>query len=273
MLPLYDTIPSRRFPIINWLMIVLCGIAFYFQLQGQQHAPEGRDPVVETYGMIPARVLHPQRRVVVREELLIRGEFGPQRIERERVLQPLTFSPWWTLLTCVFLHGGWAHIIGNLWFLHIFGDNVEDCFGHLGFLIFYLACGVAASAVHLLTNTGSTIPTIGASGAIAGVMGAYLVLYPRSQVVTLLPIFIFLQIITVPAVLFLGLWFAMQFFSGVSSLGATLSGGVAWWAHIGGFLAGMLLAWQLKQQHAVTPHAARRYPDTDRFRVHRVRPW
>lgn len=272
MLPLYDTIPARRFPFVNWLMIGLCAVAFWFQLQGQQRGPDGRDEIVETYGMIPKRVFQPNRPVVVREELVIRGEFGPQRMVRERVLEPLRFSPWWTLLTCIFLHGGWAHIVGNLWFLHIFGDNVEDCFGHIGFLAFYLACGVAASAVHLITNAGSPIPTIGASGAIAGVMGAYLVLYPRSQVVALLPIFVFLQIITVPAVLFLGLWFAMQFFSGVSSLGATMSGGVAWWAHIGGFVAGMLLAWQLKGRQVITTQTRRRYPD-EAWRVHRVRGW
>lgn len=272
MLPLYDTIPSRRFPFVNWLMIAVCAVAFWFQLRGQQEGPEGRDEIIETYGMIPQRVFHPNQPVVVREAVVIRGEFGPQQVIRERVLDPLGFSPWWTLLTCIFLHGGWAHIVGNLWFLHIFGDNVEDCFGHIGFLAFYLACGVAASAVHLVTNAGSPMPTIGASGAIAGVMGAYLVLYPRAQVVALLPIFIFLQIVTVPAVLFLGLWFAMQFFSGVSSLGATMSGGVAWWAHIGGFLAGVLIAWQLKDRQVVTTQTRRRYPD-DAWRVHRVRPW
>ncbi len=163
----------------------------------------------------------------------------------ERELPPLPFSPWLTLLTCTFLHGGWMHVLGNMWFLHIFGDNVEDRLGHFGYLAFYVGCGIASSAAHLMLNASSTMPTIGASGAIAGVMGAYLYLYPRANVVALVPIFFFLQVLVVPAPLFLIVWFAMQFFEGTFAITSQSTGGVAWWAHIGGFAAGFVVAWLL----------------------------
>ncbi len=263
MLPLYDTIPYRRFPAMNWTLIVLCGLAFFAQLRDEK---DGRDQLVEKYGMIPARVAHPERPITIRERGLARFPEGVREVVVERRLAPLEFSPWWTLLTCCFLHGGWAHVIGNLWMLHIFGDNVEDCFGKAGYAIFYVVCGIAASLLHLLTNWGSTIPTIGASGAIAGVMGAYLVLYPRAQVVTLIPIFVVFSAITVPAYLFLGFWFAMQFFSGVASIGSAMTGGVAWWAHIGGFAMGALIALELKRLQRVRPQTARRVPDNEAWR-------
>src|SRR5690606_5683097 len=127
--------------------------------------------------------------------------------------------------------GGWLHLLGNMWFLYIFGDNVEDRLGHVGYLLFYLGAGVIASGVHLVTNSSSMIPTVGASGAIAGVMGGYFVLYPHSRVLTLVPIFIFIHIMVIPAPVFLGIWFLLQFFQGTFSLGAVQAGGVAWWAH------------------------------------------
>ncbi len=150
------------------------------------------------------------------------------------------FDPW-PFLTSLFLHGGWVHAIGNLWTLWIFGDNVEDRLGPVGFLIFYLACGFSAGAVHLATHPESMAATIGASGAIAGVMGAYLVLFPRARVLTLIPIVIWPWFVELPAVLFLGLWFLTQLYSGAMSLGVPEAGGVAWWAHVGGFAAGILL--------------------------------
>jgi membrane associated rhomboid family serine protease len=145
------------------------------------------------------------------------------------------------LLTSMFLHGGWLHLVGNLWYLWIFGDNVEDRLGHLRFLLFYLAAGLAAAAVHVLSGPAAHVPTIGASGAVAGVLGAYLVLYPRARVLTLLPLFPFFQVVALPAVLLLGLWLLFQFVSGTLSLGST-GGGVAWWAHVGGFVFGMAVA-------------------------------
>lgn len=143
----------------------------------------------------------------------------------------------------MFLHGGWLHVIGNMLYLYIFGDNVEDILGHGRYLAFYLACGTASFLVQILLQANSMVPNVGASGAIAGVLGAYILLFPRARVVTLVPIFIFFTVVEIPAFIFLGIWFLIQFASGAMTLGRTtaLSGGVAWWAHIGGFLVGMFL--------------------------------
>jgi membrane associated rhomboid family serine protease len=144
--------------------------------------------------------------------------------------------------TSMFLHGGWLHLIGNMWYLWIFGDNIEDRLGHFTYLIFYLLCGIGAGIFHTFLNYNTTVPSIGASGAIAGVLGAYLVSYPRARVLTLVPIFIFIQFIEIPAIIVLGFWFVIQFFSGAASFGGSPeAGGVAYWAHVGGFLIGMIL--------------------------------
>jgi len=146
-----------------------------------------------------------------------------------------------TILTSMFIHGGFLHILGNMWFLWIFGRGIEDILGHAKYLIFYFACGIAAGAVHIIVNANSPVPTVGASGAIAGVMGAYLIKFPRARVVTLVFIFFFITTLDIPAAFLLLYWFAIQFFSGVGSVGYSQasSGDVAWFAHIGGFLAGM----------------------------------
>src|SRR5690349_22364322 len=146
-----------------------------------------------------------------------------------------------SLITSMFIHGGFLHILGNMWFLWIFGRGVEDILGHAKYLIFYLACGIAAGLVHILVNADSIVPTVGASGAIAGVMGAYLIKFPRARIVTLVPIIIFITTVDIPAAFLLLYWFAIQFFSGVGSVGYSQasSGDVAWFAHIGGFLTGM----------------------------------
>src|SRR5204863_5588398 len=143
-------------------------------------------------------------------------------------------------LTSMFLHGGWLHLIGNMWYLWIFGDNVEDRLGHFAYLIFYLLCGLGAGIVHTILNYQTVVPSVGASGAIAGVLGAYVVSYPGAKVLTLIPIFIFVQFIEIPALIVLGLWFVMQFFNGAAALATTSAngGGVAWWAHVGGFIIG-----------------------------------
>jgi membrane associated rhomboid family serine protease len=152
---------------------------------------------------------------------------------------------WVPLFTSMFLHGGWGHILGNLWFLWIFGDNVEDRMGPKRYLVFYLVCGLVANLVHILINPSSTVPTIGASGAISGVLGAYFVLFPYARVMAFIPLwFFFFDIVEVPAFFFLGLWFLMQFYSGLIMLPLSRllqTGGVAWWAHIGGFAAGVVL--------------------------------
>ena len=150
---------------------------------------------------------------------------------------------WTPILTSMFLHGGWLHLILNMWFLWIFGDNVEDRLGHARYLLLYLAAGVAAVVAHVTANPDSAVPTVGASGAIAGVLGAYFVAYPRARVTTLIPIFVFIHIADLPAWVVLGMWFVLQFLSGALAVGTTQAsaGGVAWWAHIGGFGAGVLL--------------------------------
>lgn len=150
---------------------------------------------------------------------------------------------WTSLLTSMFIHGGFLHIAGNMWFLWIFGRSIEDLIGHVRFLVFYLLCGVAAGFIHVIVNAGSPVPTIGASGAIAGVMGAYLIKFPRARIVTLILIIVFITTIEIPAAFLLLYWFVIQFFSGVGSVGYSQasSGDVAWFAHVGGFLAGMAL--------------------------------
>jgi membrane associated rhomboid family serine protease len=166
--------------------------------------------------------------------------FVPARYSHsDWLLSPALYLPF---LTSIFIHGGWMHLISNMWSLWIFGDNVEDRMGHIRFLFFYLLCGIAAGVVHWVTNLHSQIPTVGASGAIAGVMGAYFLLYPYSRVITMVPVFFYPVFIEIPAVFYLGLWFYSQFLSGVMSLVTPRDiGGIAWWAHIGGFLAGGLL--------------------------------
>jgi membrane associated rhomboid family serine protease len=147
------------------------------------------------------------------------------------------------LFTSMFLHGGWLHVLGNMWFLYIYGRNVEDLLGSPRFAVFYVACGVIAAVVHVVFNPFSRVPTVGASGAIAGVMGTYLIKFPRARILTLVPVFVFLTTLEIPAALLLLYWFALQFFSGVGSIGYSQvqTGGIAWFAHIGGFVAGMLL--------------------------------
>jgi membrane associated rhomboid family serine protease len=178
------------------------------------------------------------------------------------------------VLLSMFLHGGIAHFIGNMLYLWIFGDNVEDRMGHFRYLVFYLLCGWVASYAHVWSSPTSGIPSIGASGAIAGVLGAYITLYPHARVVTLIPLGIFMELVQLPALIVLGLWFVMQAFSGLLSISDTAtaqSGGVAWWAHIGGFVAGLVLVWVF-QSRKRRP-AARDQWWEDQYRGRRVRGW
>ena len=211
MIPIRDAIRSKNFPIVNVIIIGLNIIVFLWQLAQGPHLKEA----LYLYGMVPLRYSNPELSV-----------------HFTRFQQYLPF------LTSMFLHGGFLHIIMNMWFLYIFGDNIEDRLGHFRYVIFYLFCGVAAGLVHLFTNWSSNIPTIGASGAISGVMGAYLLLYPRSKIMTLIPIFLFFQFVEIPAFVFFGYWILIQLFS--ASLTPRNVGGVAFWAHIGGFVAGLI---------------------------------
>lgn len=250
MIPIRDNIPSRTFPWVNVAIVVACSVTFVVQLADA----DGR--LVERFGMVPARVVDASAAVPVIEAVAIDTPFGPRYLERTRAMLPSAVPGWATLLTCTFLHGGWLHFLGNMWFLWIFGDNVEDRLGHGGYALFYLAAGVGASGVHLVSGPGSTVPTIGASGAIAGVMGAYLLLYPRARVLVLVPIVFVFQFFVFPAALFLGLWFLLQLFQGALSIGAVRAGGVAWWAHAGGFAFGLATVALLRATGRLGPEPA-----------------
>ena len=214
MIPLRDTIPSRTFPYVTILLIIFNGLVFLLEMSMGEYLQD----FISIFGIIPTNYFHQA------------SQGGLGIITR--------FIPFFT---SIFLHGGWFHVIWNIWFLWIFGDNIEDHFGHFKYLLFYIAYGVIAGLTHVYMNPGSSMPTIGASGAIAGVMGAYIIRYPRAKVLTLIPIFLIFPIINIPAYVFLGFWFLVQFLSGFASLNISGSfGGVAWWAHIGGFVAGML---------------------------------
>ncbi|MBW3540132.1 MAG: rhomboid family intramembrane serine protease [Planctomycetes bacterium] len=261
MIPLRDNIPARHTPLVNYAIIALCAVAFLLQLR-ETAAPD-EPSLVERFGMIPARVTDPGQPVTIRDRELVRTPRGMAVREVERPAAEPAVHPWLTLVTCMFLHGGWLHFLGNMWFLYIFGDNVEDRFGHIGYFVFYLLTGVAAGLAHLASGPGSTVPTIGASGAIAGVMGGYLLLYPRAMVLTLVPIFFFIEILVVPAPLFLGVWFVIQFFQGAMSITAVEAAGVAWWAHVGGFAAGFVVALILRVLGVLNPPVQGRLPNTD----------
>ena len=211
MIPLRDTTPTRNYPVVNTTIIGINVVVFVIQfLQGAEI-----NRFIYIYGLVPARYSLPQ----------IAEYFTPGQ---------QVFS----LVSFMFLHGGVWHILGNMWSLYIFGDNVEDHLGPVRYALFYLLCGIASGLSHLILNLNSNIPTIGASGAIAGVMGAYFLLHPRSKILTLIPIFFIPYFINIPAFVFLGLWFLLQFISAAGSHGAV--SGIAWWAHIGGFVFGML---------------------------------
>lgn len=258
MLPLQDNIPTRNTPYVNYGMVLACVAVFVLQLQDPPAGPS----LVERLGMIPLRVTQPGIELQIPDVQL--EEVAPGRYREILILRtaaPSLVPAWLTPLTCIFLHGGWMHLIGNMWFLYIFGDNVEDRFGHLGYLIFYICCGVAASLVHLISDPGSNIPTIGASGAIAGVLGAYFLWYPGAQVKALIPLGPLLRIMVVPAPLFLGFWFLIQLVQGATaSVGE--GGGVAWWAHVGGFVAGLGGAALVAQLGLVAPLNSLRDPGT-----------
>jgi membrane associated rhomboid family serine protease len=217
MIPLRDKNPSGTIPLVTVSLIGANVLVFVYQLSLGAALPH----FLVRHGLVPARIFS-------------YGETpGPNLLP---MALPFLFS--------MFFHGGWLHLIGNMWYLWIFGDNVEDRLGHGKFLLFYLLCGFAAALTHVLLNPRSSVPCIGASGAVAGVLGAYLVCFPFARIVTLVPIFFFIQLIEIPALVLLAFWFVLQFFSGALSIAVTAQtggGGVAWWAHVGGFLSGMVL--------------------------------
>lgn len=212
MFPVSDVIPSRTTPFVTIALIALNAVAFLVELQLDS---ERLQALVESFGVVPA-----------------------------------AFS-WPDVVTSMFLHAGWVHVAGNMLYLWIFGDNVEDRLGHARYLLFYVCCGAAASLGQIAANPSSTAPMIGASGAVAGVMGAYFVMYPHSRVLTAVFVVFFMDLIEIPAIFFLGIWFLMQLFSGVGSLGVNAAdAGVAFWAHVVGFAIGAALGgiWRVAEQ-------------------------
>jgi membrane associated rhomboid family serine protease len=222
MIPLRDDNPTETRPILTISLIVLNVLIFLYQVS---LSPKAAQLFVYQFGSIPAVVT------------------GAESLPVPLAVLPAPL----TLLTSMFLHGGWMHLIGNMWYLWIFGDNVENAMGRGRFIIFYLLSGLAASLAHVLSDLSSVIPSIGASGAISGVLGAYLMLYPRARVLVLVPLGFFSRIMHIPAGFVLGFWFVLQLISGSLS-GAQSGGGVAWWAHIGGFVFGMLLVSLFKKR-------------------------
>ncbi len=212
MFPIRDTIRSRSIPVVNWLIILANLLVFIYETR---LSPAQLDRFTLTYALVPSHI---------------------------NLVNPATWLP---IFTHMFLHAGWFHIISNMWVLFIFGDNVEDRIGPWRYLIFYLLGGIVAGLTQFFFSTDPNVPALGASGAIAAVLGAYFFYFPRAKVITLIPIFIFPWFVNLPAVVFIGVWFITQLYSGLLSLttasGASL-GGVAWFAHIGGFLFGLVLA-------------------------------
>lgn len=221
MFPFRDRIRAGTVPWVTYLIIVANVAAFAWELSLGRREVQA---VFLEYGVIPARI------VDLAGDPFAWGALGP----------PIVVS--------MFLHGGWLHLILNMWYLWIFGDNVEDRVGHGRYIVLYLLAGAVGTLAHVWANPASTVPTVGASGAIAGVLGGYLVTYPRTPVLTGIPVFVFIHIVELPAWFLLGMWFALQFLSGAAAISTTQAsaGGVAWWAHIGGFVSGMLLMVLLK---------------------------
>ena len=211
MLPIKDTIRSRTFPIVNWILVIANVLVFLFELSLSSNQLEG---IINRFGLVPARL---------------------------DLFNPLT---WYPVISHMFLHGGWFHLLSNLWIFLIFADNVEDRMGSGRFLLFYLTGGIAAGLIQGIVTMDPFTPSIGASGAIAAVLGAYILMFPRARVITLILLVIIPWVIELPAILYLGFWFVSQLFSGVTSLSAEAGawGGVAWWAHIGGFIYGLVMA-------------------------------
>ncbi len=209
MIPIGDSIPGERFPLVTYLIIALNAVVFLFEVSLGPYA----EAFIRHWGLVPSYFVH----------------------------HIASSHAWLTIFTAMYLHGGWEHIVGNMLYLWIFGNNVEDRMGHVGYFVFYTVSGVAAALMQVAVDPTSTVPTIGASGAIAGVLGAYLLLYPHAEIYFLVFFFVFVTTISLPAVIVLMGWFLMQLAYGMSSWGLSMGGGVAWWAHVGGFLTGMLL--------------------------------
>jgi membrane associated rhomboid family serine protease len=232
MIPLRDDTPRYSTPFVTYFIISLNVLVFLFELSVDAQGPRALSDLIHQFGVVPRHFL--------------------RLANAPHVSLPALLMP---ILTSMFLHGSWWHLLANMWFLWIFGDNVEDYLGHFLYLLFYLICGLAAAALYILLDAGSNVPTIGASGAIAGVMGGYFMVYPRSRVLTWFPPIFFFYL---PAWVILGYWFVYQFLSGaaVSAGGQRDMGGIAFWAHVGGFVAGMVMIKLLPQRQKTARYAS-----------------
>ena len=237
MIPIGDSVRARTFPYVNIALILANVAVFFYELSLSQF---DINRFLFDWGVVPVRLTHWLE--------------NPSGGNVEELFTPLT---------AMFLHAGWFHLFGNMIFLWVFGDNVEDALGHARYLLFYLVCGVGAVALQVFADQDGVIPMVGASGAIAGVLGAYLVLYPRATIAVLIPLLWFLGTFPVPAMFLIGLWFLLQLFNGLASIGTAVgvTQGIAYWAHIGGFLAGFLLIW-------VIPRRRQRRPLPVRYRAY-----
>lgn len=252
MFPLRDENPTELVPVVTIVLITL-NVAVWLLVQ-QAGAGEGFLSSLCAYGAIPADITRS----------LTPGALIPLGADAVCAVRGLG---WVTILTSMFMHGSWMHLIGNMWFMWVFGNNIEDSMGHFRFVLFYLLCGVLAAAAHVFSAPASMVPTVGASGAISGIMGAYLLLYPRVRVHTLFFLFVFVRVIPLPAWVLLGEWLVLQIFWGVGSLGAE-GGGVAFWAHVGGFVAGLALIKLFERPQLVGAKRSRvRLPREDLYRL------
>ena len=263
MLPLKDNIPTSRFPVITVLFIAINVAVFAWQISLSDErssstspatALSAADEAIFELGAIPYRLTHPgtecslvergPREIVRNSPVVCDGSEALREAEAAgSEIVPLEAPPWWaTILTSMFMHGGWLHIIGNMLFLWVFGNNVEDAMGRLRFILFYLLAGATAVYAQSVVDTASAVPTIGASGAVAGVLGGYILLHPKARVVTLVFIVFIVTLIEIPAMILLGIWFLLQFVPALGQVGADLGGdGIAYLAHVGGFIFGLLL--------------------------------
>ncbi|UCG53641.1 MAG: rhomboid family intramembrane serine protease [Candidatus Latescibacterota bacterium] len=223
--PLKDLNPTERFPFVTIGLIALNIVVFLYELSLGPRL----GAFVAAFGMIPYEITHASDLIGYDTQIRIEHQAGPPFVHL-------------TLLTSMFIHGGFLHILGNMLYLWIFGNNIEDLLGPVKFIVFYLLCGLAAGATHIVMHPASVVPTVGASGAVAGVLGAYLIIHPRARVLTLVFLGIFIRMMVLPAGVLLVFWFVIQMFSGFTSISTGVrGGGVAWFAHIGGFIAGVIL--------------------------------
>lgn len=235
--------PNRIFPFVNIGLIVVNFIVFFYELSLGAQSTGTLNTFIVDYGVVPC-------------------EYTAHCVAPAGAPNPF----WLSLFSSMFMHGGWLHILGNMLYLWVFGDNIENSMGHFRYLIFYLVCGLGANALEIATAVGSHTPGLGASGAIAGILGAYLMLYPRARIGTLIPITIILLPVRLPAWVLIGFWFILQLVSGVAELSpkaGAATGGVAYWAHVGGFITGAVLIWFFRERRRVDP--LRRYHSSGLF--------